>query len=231
VDVSESKSTTSFQNLKDNLYTTENSTFINNPKIKTQTQPSSEERFQPPAEKADSNSEINIRETAETLHANIEQSKRKNEDFLKEILIQMHLIKTVIYSKENNLNSKMKDLERVINKQNIATENNDFDLAQELENQATNIKDSIKDLKRILMENEKEMVLLREQEILCIKQRIKVYEDSKNILTQIKKNQEHELDNFVSTNVNKHKNDKLKIKKMNEKLEILKSNLETKKSV
>jgi len=226
-DVSDTKSQKSFKHLKDNLYS-ENIGYMN--------QKEDQKGFK--NNHSDNNIKIsiaekipiNIKETAETIRANIKESKKKNEDFLKEILIKIHLIKTVIYNKEDILKSKNQELETVLNNQVIATENNDFDEAQELENYATKIKDVIKDLKRILSENEREMVLLREQEILCIKQRIKVYEDSQNILQNLKQSQESELDHFVNTNISKHKNDKIKIKKMNEKLEILKSNLETKKS-
>ncbi len=218
--------------MKDNLYTAEsNLTYIN---------PKDSELYEPPPKKvdlpkSDSSREIikpvNIQESADTIRANIKDSMKKNEDNLKDIIIKIHLIKTVIYAKEDSLNNKKKELDTVLSNQQVATENNDFDEAQELENHATCIKDFIRDLKKVLQENEKEMVTLREQELACIKQRIKVFEEAQATLKKLKNRQDEDLENFVNNNIYRHKNDKIKIKKMNEKLEILKQNLETKKSV
>jgi hypothetical protein len=120
-------------------------------------------------------------------------------------------------------------LEELALKEEEAINKNDFEEAQVIENKISDIKSEIKEINKETSDTEKAMIKLREEELVQIKNKSKILEETYNAFNKIKKSGEYELEKFRNTEVSKHKNDNIKIKKLKEKLDFLKSNLDSDK--
>jgi len=141
----------------------------------------------------------------------------------------MHLLKVENNIKEQEFATLNEKLQEIINKEEEAINNNDFDEAQVIENKVSEIRELIQENKASIEDIQKQMIDLREQEIQLIKKKAKILEESFNVFNKIKKSGEYELETFKNTEISRNKNDSIKIKKLKEKLDFLNSNLESDK--
>lgn len=154
----------------------------------------------------------------------------KAEDSLKALIINIHHLKKLKAIKEKDLENYNKDLEHLYNHENEAIENNDFEEAQVIDDKINEIKEKVKRIEEQIEINDKEMMQLREQDLLISRNRLKSLEDANSQISKLKASKECELEAFNNNDLNRHKNEKIKIKKMREKLDIIKSNLDSEKS-
>jgi hypothetical protein len=160
-----------------------------------------------------------------------EADLQKNEDSFENLIVRIHNQKLKLRAKEVLKEELTTELEQCILKEEEAIQNNDFDAAQEIENHICELRDRIESVAAQVTDLGREMSSLRDNELLLIRNKTKVVDESMNAFNKLKSNQEYELETFQNNDINKHKNDNIKIKKLKEKLEILNNNLENEKSV
>jgi hypothetical protein len=167
----------------------------------------------------------------EKIKSKCEADLQKNEESFENLVVKIHTLKLKLKAKEILKEELNSELEQNIQKEEEAIQNNDFDTAQDIENNVCELRDRIEAIALQITELNKDMTGLRDNELLLIRNKTKVIEESMNAFNKLKSNQEYELETFQNNDINKHKNDHIKIKKLKEKLEILHTNLENEKSV
>ncbi len=154
----------------------------------------------------------------------------KGNEIIKDLFIKFHYLKKSRIFKEKEKIALKNQLDNFTNLENQAIERNDFDEAQAIENK-------IIDLKTLLVkiDNDKDsfnnkLFELRNEELKILQNKEKLLEETSKKLSKLKFKQQKEIDNFTNNELSKHKNDNIKIKKLLEKLQFLRTDLEEKKS-
>jgi hypothetical protein len=179
----------------------------------------------------------NIINTSSTTITNPENMKKrcyeeilKSEENFKELIFKIHQLKSKLLSKEKELSSLYKELEFLAQQEEEAINNNNFDEAQHIEETISENKEKIVKINSAISHLKSEMITYREQELLIIRNKWKILEETCNSFTKLKSQEEYQLETFTNTDINKHKNENIKIKKLKEKLDFLKNNLDSDKS-
>lgn len=153
----------------------------------------------------------------------------KSEENFKDLVFKIHLLKSKLLSKEKELSSLFKELEFLAQQEEEAINNNNFDDAQHIEETISENKEKISKINLNISSLKSEMITYREQELLIIRNKWKILEETCNSLTKLKSQEEYQLETFTNTDISKHKNENIKIKKLKEKLDFLKNNLDSDK--
>jgi hypothetical protein len=154
----------------------------------------------------------------------------KSEENFKELIFKIHQLKSKLLSKEKELSSLYKELDFLAQQEEEAINNNNFDEAQHIEETISENKEKIVKINSAISHLKSEMITYREQELLIIRNKWKILEETCNSFTKLKSQEEYQLETFTNTDINKHKNENIKIKKLKEKLDFLKNNLDSDKS-
>ncbi len=155
----------------------------------------------------------------------------QSKDALDNLIYKIHNIKTKIREKNKEVINLEELLKINIHKEEEAINNNDFDRAQEIENTICETRDRLSKIKINLEDLNKEMSKLRDSEIVVLRHRAKVVEESINSANQLYKTKQNEILDFQNKEYKKHNSDNIKITKLKEKLDFLQSNLKTEKDV
>jgi hypothetical protein len=150
---------------------------------------------------------------------------------MKLLIIKIKNLRTKISDQENDLNFLYTEINKLTIKENEAIDNNDFDEAHNIEIILCDKRNQAIDMKKLIEESQKEMILFREEELIIIKNKQRILEEGQQNFKIIKLSQENELENFQNDELNTHKNDNIKIIKLKKKLDIIKNNLDTDKTV
>jgi hypothetical protein len=155
----------------------------------------------------------------------------QSKDALDNLIYKIHNIKIKI--KEKNREAvKLDELLQInLHKEEEAIHNNDFDKAQEIENTICETREKLSKIKINLEELNKEMSKLRDSELVVLRHRAKVVDESINSANQLHKTKQNEMIEFQNKESKKHSSDNIKITKLKEKLDFLQSNLKTEKDV
>jgi chromosome segregation ATPase len=149
---------------------------------------------------------------------------------MKDLFIKFHNLKKIrILKEKEKINLKI-ELEHLTYLENLAIESNDFDEAQAIENKIIELKDRLHKIDEDKDSYNNELLELRNEELKILKNKENLLEETSNKLLKLKSKQQKEIDNFTNNELSKHKNDNIKIKKLVEKLQFLKTDLEEKKS-
>ncbi len=155
----------------------------------------------------------------------------QSKDALDNLIYKIHNIKVKIKDKNKEVKVLEELLEINIHKEEEAIHNNDFDRAQEIENTICETRERLSKIKLSLEELNKEMSKLRNSELIVIRHRTKVLEESINSANQLFKTRQNEMIEFENKESKKHSSDNIKITKLKEKLDFLQANLKTEKDV
>jgi hypothetical protein len=173
----------------------------------------------------------------EVVTRKIEEAKPKAEDMLQSkdaldnLIYKIHNVKIKIKDKNKEAKNLEELLEINIHKEEEAISNNDFDRAQEIENTVCETRERLQRIKLTLEELNKEMSKHRDSELVVIRHRAKVLEESINSSNQLYKSKQNEMIDYQNKESKKHNGDNIKITKLKEKLDFLQSNLKTEKDV
>ena len=147
------------------------------------------------------------------------------------------LFKKINSLKEESTNNdqKLKEFENMLTellyKENQAIESNDFEEAQKLENSFINTKQIIEETKKTIKLNQKEVIFLREQEVIYVKTYININENfSKQIANQIASHNE-EIDCITNRKLLKNNVDFNEIMKFKDQMDLRKDELSSESNV
>jgi hypothetical protein len=167
----------------------------------------------------------------EKIKAKLESDILKNEELFENLIVKMHSLKVKLSQKETEKAELISEKTDYTHREEEAIANNDFEEAEAIENYISELNSKIDKITSDIENFNKDMVSLRDNELLIIRSRMKVIDESMAAFGKLKTSQEYEFETFQNNDINKHKNDNIRIKKLKEKLEILQSSLENDKAV
>lgn len=144
---------------------------------------------------------------------------------LNDIYTNINKLRNLIHEMANSIKIKEKDAEDISAQIGEAIEQDDFNLADELTNKQNKLKDQIENLTSKINIYNKDMIQLRERELLAYKSTLSSYSEVLISITKLKEFASKDLEE--NHNDNKHNLDQFKIKKLREKLENLAETIDT----
>lgn len=151
-------------------------------------------------------------------------------EYIKDLYIKFHNLKKRKHFKEIEKMNLKKELEKLLILEDQAINKNDFDEAQNIENKIIEIKKFLAELASQGDDFNVEIINLREEELQAISNKSEILEGTCMKLLTLKAKIEKDIDIFNNSQLAKHKNDNIKIKKLAEKLQFLKTDIEEKKA-
>ncbi len=167
----------------------------------------------------------------ETKPINKVEDLMQSKDTFDNLIYKLHNVKIKIKDKLKETKNLEELLDINIHKEEEAIHNNDFDRAQEIENTICETRERLSNIRLTLEELNKEMSKLRDSELIVIRHRAKVLEESINSTNLLHKTKQNEMIDYQNKESKKHTGDNVKITKLKEKLDFLQSNLKTEKDV
>lgn len=155
----------------------------------------------------------------------------KNQDNFNLLIKKTRNLRIRLQNQENELLKPSLEIEELIKKENEAIQLNDFDEAQNIEVKLEDCRKQVEKINSLVEESRKEMTKLREQELDLLNSKQRLLSEAADSYSKAKQVCEIEMESYLNNDVNKHKNENIKIKKFREKLDFLKSNLDSDKTV
>jgi hypothetical protein len=180
--------------------------------------------------KPTSNNVFNFLPQPEQMKKRCYEDIAKSEESYKDIILNFYNVKVKLRTKEEELKKIHKESESLYEREEEAIANNEFDEAQSIENLITANKRRVEGIQATIKKYKEEMNTYREHELLNQRKRLKILDETLTSFKKMKSQQDYELESFQNTDLNKHKNDNIKIKKLKEKLDFLKTNLDSDKN-
>jgi hypothetical protein len=163
--------------------------------------------------------------------ARVASEIEKNQESFNMLVKKIRNLRVRLANQENELRKPTLEIEELLKKENEAIQINDFDEAQNIEVKLEECRKHVEKINLMIEESKKEMQKLREQELNLLKTKQKLVAEASESYKKAKQGSEMELETFQNNDINKHRNDKIKINKLKEKLDFLKNNLDVDRTV
>lgn len=171
----------------------------------------------------------NTPNSPEALKKHCTREIQRNHDQLNEIYSAINKLKHSIHELNSQIKSKQDTLDKTSEAIDNAISQDDYALAAELDERSNSIRSQIEKLTGKKSDLNKELIQLRERELIAYKGILNSYSEVSKNFNQLKDHVAKEIEDFQLKDVSKHKNDQFKIKKLKEKLENMQQNIDASK--
>ena len=153
----------------------------------------------------------------------------RNQTQLFEIYSSINNLKQNINTYNKQIKEKCEQLSNITEKIDIAIADENYLKAEDLQNKTNNIKIQIERLNTKCEELSKELLQLKERELISYKTILNSYKEVSHNFNKLEEHTLKEISDLKVNEISKHKNDEFRIKKLKEKLENLEQSIEINK--
>lgn len=153
----------------------------------------------------------------------------RNQTQLFEIYSSINNLKQNINTYNKQIKEKCEQLSNITEKIDIAIADENYLKAEDLQNKTNNIKIQIERLNTKCDELSKELLQLKERELISYKTILNSYKEVSHNFNKLEEHTLKEISDLKVNEISKHKNDEFRIKKLKEKLENLEQSIEINK--
>ena len=153
----------------------------------------------------------------------------RNQTQLFEIYSSINNLKQNINTYNKQIKEKCEQLSNITEKIDIAIADENYLKAEDLQNKTNNIKIQIERLNTKCEELSKELLQLKERELITYKTILNSYKEVSHNFNKLEEHTLKEISDLKVNEISKHKNDEFRIKKLKEKLENLEQSIEINK--